>query len=223
MARTGSPNEWVALVGSPDHVDLAAEILESYEDAELVSFADTDALLGFSTSQDPELILVWVGSAATGPFAFVGRLMQRFDAAPVIILSPTIERRGVRAALTAGAAGLVSAQHLSTALDPSIRAVRAGQTCVPREHARQLANPVLSAREKQILGLVVMGYSNSQIAKKFFLAESTVKSHLSSAFAKLGVGSRNEAVQLILDGERGFGMGILAIGGEPIDSPVTSY
>jgi hypothetical protein len=63
-----------------------------------------------------------------------------------------------------------------------------------------------------------MGYMNSQIAEQLFLAESTVKSHLSSAFGKLGVRSRNEAVSLILDSERGFGMGILGLGGEPIET-----
>ena len=45
-----------------------------------------------------------------------------------------------------------------------------------------------------------------------------MKSHLSSAFAKLGVRSRNEAVELIVDSERGLGMGILALGGEPIEA-----
>jgi DNA-binding NarL/FixJ family response regulator len=79
--------------------------------------------------------------------------------------------------------------------------------------------PVLSTREKQILGLVVMGYMNSQIATTLFLAESTVKSHLSSAFGKLGVRSRNEAVSLILDPDRGLGMGILGlVGGEPVEA-----
>jgi hypothetical protein len=63
-----------------------------------------------------------------------------------------------------------------------------------------------------------MGYMNSQIAERLFLAESTVKSHLSSAFRKLGVRSRNEAVDLILNPERGLGMGILGLVGEP---PVT--
>ncbi len=88
---------------------------------------------------------------------------------------------------------------------------------MPREHWRQIEPPALSTREKQILGLVVMGYMNSQIAEQLFLAESTVKSHLSSAFGKLGVRSRNEAVNLILDPERGLGMGILALGGEPLE------
>ncbi len=96
-------------------------------------------------------------------------------------------------------------------------AVAAGQVCVPRNHWRQIEAPALSSREKQILGLVVMGYMNSQIAEQLFLAESTVKSHLSSAFAKLGVRSRHEAVSLIVDPERGLSMGILGLGGEPIE------
>jgi DNA-binding NarL/FixJ family response regulator len=96
--------------------------------------------------------------------------------------------------------------------------VLAGQTCVPQAHSHEIEPPVLSSREKQILGLVVMGYMNSQIAEQLFLAESTVKSHLSSAFAKLGVRSRNEAVNMILDADRGLGMGILALGGEPVAS-----
>ncbi len=68
-----------------------------------------------------------------------------------------------------------------------------------------------------------MGYMNSQIAERLFLAESTVKSHLSSAFGKLGVRSRNEAVDLILNPERGLGMGILGLGGEPLETiPATA-
>ncbi len=67
-----------------------------------------------------------------------------------------------------------------------------------------------------------MGYMNGQIAEQLFLAESTVKSHLSSAFGKLGVRSRNEAVDLILDAERGLGMGILGLGGDPVEAVPTT-
>ena len=63
-----------------------------------------------------------------------------------------------------------------------------------------------------------MGLSNSQIAAKLFLAESTIKSHLSSAFGKLDVSSMR-AVSLILDPEQGQGLGILTIPAERITAP----
>ena len=54
---------------------------------------------------------------------------------------------------------------------------------------------------------MVTGQTNSQIASELFLAESTVKSHLSSAFGKLGVSSRSEAAAVISI-DRGHGLGI---------------
>jgi len=123
----------------------------------------------------------------------------------------------MRLALNAGTAGVVLATSLAATLIPCVTAVMAGQVCVPMSNARQVDAASLSPRERQILGLVVMGYMNAEIAVRLVVAESTVKSHLSSAFAKLGVRSRHEAVDLILDSERGLGMGILGLGGEPIE------
>jgi DNA-binding NarL/FixJ family response regulator len=137
---------------------------------------------------------------------------------PAVIVCEAVRPGELRLALAAGACGVVLEDQVASALAPCLGAVRVGQVCVPRQHARQVEPAALSSREKQILGLVVMGYMNGQIAEKLFLAESTVKSHLSSAFGKLGVRSRNEAVDLILDPERGLGMGILALGGEPIEA-----
>ena len=72
-------------------------------------------------------------------------------------------------------------------------------------------------RERQILAMVVIDFSNAEIARKLFVSESNVKNHLSSAFQKLGVKSRSAAAELILDGESGLGPGILRIsaGGGP--------
>jgi DNA-binding NarL/FixJ family response regulator len=168
----------------------------------------------------PELgAIVWqLEGSITGVSAMLEPLAGRAATdPPVVLVCPEIERWEVRAALAAGAAGVVGGESLERSLVACVRAAQAGQVCVPREHWRQIAPPVLSNREKQILGLVVMGYMNSQIAAQLFLAESTVKSHLSSAFGKLGVRSRNEAVELILNPERGLGMGILALGGEPVE------
>jgi len=175
------------------------------------------AIVDVGESGSAVAIVVGVADTASSVPALIEPLTKRFVPAPVVVVCESVQRWEVRSALAAGAAGVVVHDDISRSLGPCMRAVLAGQVCVPREHWRQVEPPVLSTREKQILGLVVMGYMNGQIAEQLFLAESTVKSHLSSAFGKLGVRSRNEAVNLILDPERGLGMGILALGGEPLE------
>jgi DNA-binding CsgD family transcriptional regulator len=63
----------------------------------------------------------------------------------------------------------------------------------------------LTARERDVLELVSQGLSNKQIAQKLQISEHTVKFHLSSLFAKLGVSSRTEAVN------RGARQGIITL------------
>jgi DNA-binding NarL/FixJ family response regulator len=119
----------------------------------------------------------------------------------------------LRRALLAGAKGIVFDDDLERALVPTARAMLAGQLAVPSVLSRQIAPRPLSYREKEIMRLVVLGATNREIAHKLYLAESTVKTHLSSAFRKLDARSRAEAVARILDPETGYGVGILALAG----------
>ena len=144
----------------------------------------------------------------------VRELCAAHPTAEVLVVSRSEDTARVRRALEAGASGYVSVDEADYALAPAIAAVAAGQLCLPPAYRRQIAKPTFTTREKQILGLVVMGMSNAEIGRKLFLAESTVKSHLSSAFSKLGVRSRNEASALILDPSSGLGPGILRISEE---------
>jgi DNA-binding NarL/FixJ family response regulator len=121
---------------------------------------------------------------------------------------------GARDLLTAGADAVVVQNTVDRQLAAALAAAAAGLVVVPRAKQAALARRALTAREKQTLGMVVMGFSNAEIARKLYVAESTVKSHLSSAFAKLGVRTRSAATELILDPQHGVGTGILAISGE---------
>jgi DNA-binding NarL/FixJ family response regulator len=185
------------------------------------AFESLEGLLEHGMESDHPLVALWVEDASVSAARQVELLRSSVEHARVVVVCPGIQRWEVRAVLAGGAVGVVLEEEMVGTLGASLQAVRVGQICVPRQHWRQVEPPALSAREKQILGLVVMGYMNSQIAERLFLAESTVKSHLSSAFGKLGVRSRNEAVNLILDSERGLGMGILALGGEPLETAGT--
>ena len=141
----------------------------------------------------------------------VRTLRREHDHAALLVISRGEDAARVRHALEAGASGYVAGDEVSYALAPAIAVVAAGQMSLPPAYRRQIAKPTFTTREKQILGLVVMGMSNGEIGRKLYLAESTVKSHLSSAFNKLGVRSRNEATSLILDPSSGLGPGILRI------------
>lgn len=145
----------------------------------------------------------------------VRELRDDLVAQPILICERSGEGE-VRKALEAGVRALVPLDRVDEALLPVIGAVRAGQVSVPERARDEAGRKVLTAREKQILAQVVLGMTNAEIAAKLYLAESTVKSHLSSAFAKLGVTSRNEAAALILNPTAGVGLGILTIPAESV-------
>lgn len=163
---------------------------------------------------DAPQVIVLMQDGATRRAATIRALRAQLPETRIVVVAPSGRGHEVRSALEAGASGLVFRDEVDQTLAVAVRAAAAGQVCVPHSERRQVRRPTLSQREKQILGLVVMGYMNCEIATHLYLAESTVKSHLSSAFSKLGVRSRNEAVDLILDGKDGLGRGILAITGE---------
>jgi DNA-binding NarL/FixJ family response regulator len=139
-------------------------------------------------------------------------LAERNPASSVIAVMPSdTPNASLRRSLLAGAAGIVFDDEASHALVATAHAILAGQLAVPSALGRQIAPRPLSHREKQILGLVVLGLTNREIANRLFLAESTVKTHLSSAFRKVDARSRAEAVARIQDPEWGYGAGILEL------------
>jgi len=121
------------------------------------------------------------------------------------------EEAVLRKLISGGLDGAVFEADLEETLTSTVVAVCAGQLVIPRRLGLNPRKPALSSREKQILGMVVLGMSNSEIAARLVLAESTIKSHLRSSFRKLGVRSRHEATERILDPAGNLGTGILSI------------
>lgn len=139
-------------------------------------------------------------------------VLAEFAEAPVVAVLMAQARHAVRRALSAGARGVIWHEALDRTLVPCLEAVAAGQVCIPGDRMDELGRPVLSHREKQVLDLAARGLTNGEIAQRLFLAESTVKSHLSTGFRKLGVRSRAEAAALVLDPIVSAELGMTAVG-----------
>jgi DNA-binding NarL/FixJ family response regulator len=153
--------------------------------------------------------------------AALRRLQREQGKAPIVVISPPATGTSVRRALDAGAAAIVFEPEIETTLAVTALAVASGQSVVPRKLRASIERPAFSHRERQVLALVSKGLTNSEIAERMLLAQSTVKSHLSSAFTKLGIRSRKEVTALLLDPEQARSVGLLGVGTvvpEPEDS-----
>ncbi|MBN1529088.1 MAG: response regulator transcription factor [Thermoleophilaceae bacterium] len=178
--------------------------------AELVS-SSVDDLLRQTASRRLDAVVLACDPSRPEGLAAVRKLAKSLHGSRVVVVSSAVLGGGVRSALGAGASAFVDEARVETALAPATRAALAGQVSLPRELHRCAVRPAFSHREKQVLALVVRGLGNRQIALRLYLSESTVKSHLASAFQKLGVRSRKEAAAVLLDPDEGLGASILSV------------
>ena len=163
------------------------------------------------TSGTPGVVVVHSPETGPGLLASVRSIRELLPAARTVVVVSPAELRRLRDLLAEGVDAVVLVGDVDRCLGLAVLSACEGLLSLPQSLRATLARPVLSPREKQVLGLVVLGLMNGEIARKLHISESTVKSHLSSSYAKLGARSRNEAVALILDPVIGFGAGILTI------------
>lgn len=152
-----------------------------------------------------EADLVVFDLEALGPSAegVIARLRRAFPHVRILVLASRSSEETAVAVLRAGAAGLVDKQADYRTLVAAIRAIDAGETWANRRvTARaldQLSTPhrnhdpgatYLTTRELEVVDEIGRGLRNREVARKLGISEKTVKAHLVSIFAKLGVHSR---------------------------------
>jgi len=126
----------------------------------------------------------------------------------VVLLSAYLDSGLIYEALAAGAAGYLSKDaDRDTVIDAVVSAARGdivvgaeAQTGLVEEirQRERLGRPLLSPREREVLGLAADGRSTAEIASLLHLGTTTVKSHLQNVFEKLGVSDRTAAVAVAL-------------------------
>lgn len=119
----------------------------------------------------------------------------------IVVLTSFADGKHVSDALDAGAIGYLLKHAEPDEILGAVRAAAAGDSPLDPKAARVLllnrrvpsAVHQLSVREREVLQAVVAGLSNKQIARRLAITERTVKAHLTSVFAKIGVSDRTQA------------------------------
>lgn len=177
---------------------IAAELGDRESDASVLFVESAEELIALGAAA-PEIAVLVCDLDRPTEIAMLRRVQRELAELAVVVVSPPATATGVRRGLDAGAHAIVFEPLIESTLAVTVSAVGSGQSVVPRELRASVQPPTLSHRERQVLTYVCEGLTNSQIAERLFLSESTVKSHLSSAFAKFGVRSRREAAALFLE------------------------
>lgn len=163
----------------------------------VVGSAERPTLLAVACAHRQPHVVVLAWGSLPDSTAAMRVLSSALPQARVVVVLREHNRADIRSALRAGAEGAVIDAQVPLALPVVVRAVSLGQASIPRDLRGELDDEALSAREREVLSLVAEGLTNAAIAAHLCLSESTVKSHLSSAFSKLGVHSREEAAALV--------------------------
>jgi DNA-binding NarL/FixJ family response regulator len=204
--RPAAPAPWlqapfapVLVVAEDDNARVLIEALlgAAGQEPEAV-LRDRDAL-GDQPIDAETVVIVTCDVARPAEVTALRRLRRAAEGAAIVVISPPLTATAVRRTLDAGAEALVVEPELPRTLIPTLRAVESGQSVVPRNLRAGVERPYLSHRERQVLDLVCEGATNAEIAESLVLAESTIKSHMASIFAKFGVHSRKEAVVVFND------------------------
>jgi DNA-binding NarL/FixJ family response regulator len=168
---------------------------------------DGTTALALAAECAPDVILLDLKLPGLDGIAVLNELRARASAARVLVLTSATELAWAHQAVRAGAAGLLYKDVDPDALVHAIRSVHDGHLLLAPGAAGTLVGSAdgggavsglaaLTGREREVLAEIALGRSNREIARALSVSEKTVKTHVSSVLAKLGVQDRTQAALL---------------------------
>jgi DNA-binding NarL/FixJ family response regulator len=141
------------------------------------------------------------------------RVKEQAPATNIVMLTMHADADVVRRALAAGAVGYLTKDCSIDEVAEAVRLAADGEGAISpnlaaamlRESARPAEDPILSAREAEVLQLVAEGKSPPEVAAELFISAKTVKNHLSNIYEKLDARDRTQAVL------KGLRMGVIRL------------
>jgi DNA-binding NarL/FixJ family response regulator len=179
-----------------------AAVIEREEDMTTIAEAGTaDQAVIKARATQPDVILLDVVMPRKSGFDVLPELGEVAPEARVIMLSMQTSPSAIRQALTTGAAGYVSKHASDANLLDAIRRVAGGSRYVDPELGGELVvsdaealTEEISQRERDVLYLLALGYTNQEIAAKLFISVRTVETHRAHIMRKLELETRAELV-----------------------------
>jgi two-component system NarL family response regulator len=150
----------------------------------------------------PDVTLIDLRMPVLGGVEAITAIRNEFRDARLIVLTTYDGDEDIYRSLQAGAKGYLLKDVFFEELEAAIRAVYAGARRIPTGIAERLAERMagseLTAREMEVLELIVKGQSNKEIGASLKISEATVKSHVNNMLSKLGVSDRTQAATMAL-------------------------
>jgi DNA-binding NarL/FixJ family response regulator len=189
----------VGMLAAHDDLDVVGEAADGMEAVALVE------------RLRPDVVVMDIRMPRLDGIEATRRLRAAGSSAAVLVLTTFDLDEHVYQALRAGAAGFLLKDAPPQRLADAVRAVAAGDTALGATVMRRLVERYVSrptaqdaerlvasltAREREVLDLVVQGLSNAEVSGRLHLSEATVKTHVTRVLAKLGVRGRVQAVVL---------------------------
>jgi DNA-binding NarL/FixJ family response regulator len=178
------------------------QLLSTAPDIEVVAMvADGEEAVAAVARERPDVVLMDLSMPGVDGIEATRRIVAADAGARVVVLTSFSDNRRIMDALGAGASGYLLKHAGPEELLGAVRAAAAGDAPLDPKAARVLleerrtAGPAaeLSPREREVLQLVRRGRANKQIARELGITERTVKAHLTSVFARIGVTDRTQA------------------------------
>ncbi|MCW2523122.1 MAG: two component transcriptional regulator, LuxR family [Frankiales bacterium] len=153
----------------------------------------------------PDVVLLDLVLPRKGGYAAIPELVTARPEMKVLVVSSQTKPTSVRQAIGAGASGYVPKRSSATELIDAIRRVADGEHYVEPDLGARLvvddSSPellALSERERDVLHLLALGYTNQEIGKRLYVSVRTVDSHRANIMRKLGLETRAELVLFAL-------------------------
>lgn len=192
------------------HRELLGKLLERQPDIAVVGEADSPDDAVVATGElSPDVVLMDLRMPRHDPqggIRAIRRITDRYPQVKVLALTESDDETDVRAAALAGAIGYIVKSVKATQIAEAVRAAHAGKGWLDpsvtayllhdyrRASQESPAPPTLTPTEMRVLQLAATGQTTLEIADELFVAEKTVKNHLTNIYRKLGVKNRSHAV-----------------------------